>query len=87
MAAHRQPARRPAAGCVQRTDLIDSPVKEPVLRAWLPQDVFNETRSILEPAGAVAVAGAKAFLQVQAIQKSAFAGPQLAQRPLLGYCR
>ena len=27
------------------------------------QDVFNETRSILEPAGAVAVAGAKAFLQ------------------------
>ncbi len=28
------------------------------------QDVFNETRTILEPAGAVAVAGAKAFLQV-----------------------
>lgn len=28
------------------------------------QDVFNETRSILEPAGAVAVAGAKAYLQV-----------------------
>lgn len=28
-----------------------------------PQDVFNETRSILEPAGAVAVAGAKAYLQ------------------------
>ncbi|KAI3431360.1 hypothetical protein D9Q98_004417 [Chlorella vulgaris] len=27
------------------------------------KDVFNETRSILEPAGAVAVAGAKAFLQ------------------------
>ena len=27
------------------------------------QDVFNETRSILEPAGAVAVAGAKAYLQ------------------------
>ncbi|KAL4440476.1 hypothetical protein ABPG75_003477 [Micractinium tetrahymenae] len=27
------------------------------------KDVFNETRTILEPAGAVAVAGAKAFLQ------------------------
>jgi threonine dehydratase len=27
------------------------------------QDVFNETRSILEPAGAVSVAGAKAYLQ------------------------
>lgn len=27
------------------------------------QDVFNETRSILEPAGAVAVAGAKAYLK------------------------
>ena len=28
------------------------------------QDVFNETRTILEPAGAVALAGAKAYLQV-----------------------
>ena len=27
------------------------------------QDVFNETRSILEPAGAVGVAGAKAWLK------------------------
>ena len=27
------------------------------------KDVFNETRNILEPAGAVAVAGAKAWLQ------------------------
>lgn len=27
------------------------------------KDVFNETRSILEPAGAVAVAGAKAYLR------------------------
>ena len=27
------------------------------------QDVFNETRSILEPAGAIAVAGAKAYLK------------------------
>lgn len=27
------------------------------------KDVFNETRSILEPAGAVAVAGAKAYLK------------------------
>lgn len=30
---------------------------------FLAQDVFNETRSILEPAGAVAVAGAKAWLK------------------------
>jgi len=29
------------------------------------QDVFNETRTILEPAGAVALAGAKAYLQVR----------------------
>lgn len=29
----------------------------------LIQDVFNETRTILEPAGAVALAGAKAYLQ------------------------
>ena len=27
------------------------------------KDVFNETRCCLEPAGAVAVAGAKAYLQ------------------------
>lgn len=27
------------------------------------KDVYNETRSILEPAGAVAVAGAKAYLE------------------------
>jgi threonine dehydratase len=32
------------------------------------QDVFNETRSILEPAGAVAVAGVKAFLQHYGLQ-------------------
>ncbi len=32
------------------------------------QDVFNETRSILEPAGAVAVAGAKAYLKHHNIQ-------------------
>jgi threonine dehydratase len=30
--------------------------------------VFNETRSILEPAGAVAVAGAKAYLQREGLQ-------------------
>lgn len=42
----------------------------------LPQDVFNETRSILEPAGAVAVAGAKAYLQVRLQGKPA--GPTLA---------
>ncbi|KAI8466923.1 MAG: tryptophan synthase beta subunit-like PLP-dependent enzyme [Monoraphidium minutum] len=32
------------------------------------KDVFNETRSILEPAGAVAVAGAKAFAQHYGIE-------------------
>ena len=35
------------------------------------QDVFNETRSILEPAGAVAVAGAKAYLKHHNIQVGA----------------
>lgn len=32
------------------------------------KDVFNETRSILEPAGAVAVAGAKAYLKQHAMK-------------------
>ena len=32
------------------------------------KDVFNETRSILEPSGALAVAGASAYLQRQGIQ-------------------
>ena len=32
------------------------------------KDVFNETRSILEPAGAVAVAGAKAYLSRSGLQ-------------------
>jgi threonine dehydratase len=32
------------------------------------KDVFNETRSILEPAGAVAVAGAKAYLSRHGLQ-------------------
>jgi threonine dehydratase len=32
------------------------------------KDVFNETRSILEPAGAVAVAGAKAYLKRHGLQ-------------------
>ena len=32
------------------------------------KDVFNETRSILEPAGAVAVAGAKAYLSRQGLK-------------------
>ena len=32
------------------------------------KDVFNETRSILEPAGAVAVAGAKAYLSRSSLQ-------------------
>ena len=35
------------------------------------KDVFNETRSILEPAGAVAVAGAKAYLKQHQIKVSA----------------
>lgn len=35
------------------------------------KDVFNETRSILEPAGAVAVAGAKAYLKQHGVQVSA----------------
>ena len=34
------------------------------------KDVFNETRSILEPAGAVAVAGAKAYLKQHNIKVS-----------------
>ena len=34
------------------------------------KDVFNETRSILEPAGAVAVAGAKAYLSRSSLQAS-----------------
>lgn len=29
------------------------------------KDVFNETRTILEPAGAVAVAGVKAYLKAR----------------------
>ena len=32
------------------------------------KDVFNETRSILEPAGAVAVAGAKAYLSREGLE-------------------
>ena len=32
------------------------------------KDVFNETRSILEPAGAVAVAGAKAYLKRHSVK-------------------
>ena len=40
-----------------------------LIRPALPaQDVFNETRSILEPAGAVAVAGAKAYLQREGLK-------------------
>ncbi len=38
------------------------------------QDVFNETRSILEPAGAVAVAGAKAYLKHYGLKVSAGLG-------------
>jgi threonine dehydratase len=35
------------------------------------KDVFNETRSILEPAGAVAVAGAKAWLKENGLKVGA----------------
>ena len=53
--------------CVRATcQQCNSPPLLHVLRLpapAFPQDVFNETRSILEPAGAVAVAGAKAYLQ------------------------
>ena len=35
------------------------------------KDVFNETRSILEPAGGVAVAGAKAWLAHSGLQACA----------------
>ena len=38
--------------------LVDNAATSAAIR-----DVFNETRSILEPAGAVAVAGAKAYLK------------------------
>ena len=38
------------------------------------KDVFNETRSILEPAGAVAVAGAKAYLNQHHIKVGAAFG-------------
>lgn len=37
------------------------------------KDCFTETRSILEPAGAVAVAGAKDYLQRHNMQVSFFA--------------
>ena len=32
------------------------------------RDIFNETRSILEPSGALSVAGAKAYLQRHGLQ-------------------
>jgi threonine dehydratase len=48
-----------ASGHHQYLCVLPSPNYMPAF----PQDVFNETRSILEPAGAVAVAGAKAYLQ------------------------
>lgn len=38
------------------------------------KDVFNETRSILEPAGAVAVAGAKAYLSYYGLKVQAIGG-------------
>lgn len=47
--------------CRQLVDgvlLVDNPAISAAIK-----DVFNETRGILEPAGAVAVAGAKAWLK------------------------
>lgn len=47
--------------CRQLVDgmvLVDNAATSAAIR-----DIFNETRSILEPAGAVAVAGAKAYLK------------------------
>lgn len=47
------------------------------------RDVFNETRCILEPAGAVAVAGAKAYLRRHGLQVPALA----ASKKTWGLCR
>ena len=47
--------------CRQLVDgvlLVDNAATSAAIR-----DIFNETRTILEPAGAVAVAGAKAYLK------------------------
>ena len=50
------------------------------------RDVFNETRCILEPAGAVAVAGAKAYLRRNGLQVHARAFTQIVVGtvPLIG---
>eukprot|EP00891_Asterochloris_glomerata_P009871 jgi/Astpho2/9871/Aster-08331 len=50
---------------------VSAAIKVGAIAIMLPEtahDVFNETRSILEPAGAVAVAGAKAYLKHHNIQ-------------------
>lgn len=44
------------------------------------KDVFNDTRSILEPAGAVAVAGAAAWLKKEAARREAAGEPSFAAR-------
>lgn len=52
--------------CRQLVDgvvLVDNAATSAAIR-----DVFNETRSILEPAGAVGVAGAKAYLKRYALK-------------------
>ena len=52
--------------CQQLVDgvvLVDNAACSAAIR-----DVFNETRCILEPSGALAVAGASAYLQRQGLQ-------------------
>jgi hypothetical protein len=59
---NKPPPNRPPIRCLLK---LTNPTcqRRPASSFHSPQDVFNETRSILEPAGAVAVAGAKAFLR------------------------
>ena len=71
------PPRRKPSGCanaqtcrwravhraIHAFKLVISRLVSSLARPRPAQDVFNETRSILEPAGAVAVAGAKAYVQ------------------------
>ena len=72
MGGRERPAARAQVGaetfrlCQQLVDgvvLVDNSAISAAIR-----DVFNETRSILEPAGAVAVAGAKAYLRRHGLQ-------------------
>ena len=51
------------------------------------RDVFNETRCILEPAGAVAVAGAKAYARRHGLQVHAPGCVQLGHGANANMCR